>query len=191
MESEVYEQFRDGVGLGSASAFWPGEARQLGDRALLVTGHGNVGYVYYDEGVVMIDTGLPQVFGDHAVKELRRFTEAPIRMVVYTHGHLDHAFNLGPVLADAQARYGACRSDKDQEPAQRPQARATQDADGVALEGHCRPGHWQPCTATGQSRLGGHSEASPPQGDTKPFPCRDQRWVLLLACPSPLGETRP
>ncbi len=104
MESRVYEQFRDGVGLGSASAFWPGEARPLGDRALLVTGHGNVGYVYNDEGVVMIDTGLPQIFGDHAVKELRRFTEAPIRMVVYTHGHLDHAFNLGPVLADAQAR---------------------------------------------------------------------------------------
>jgi alkyl sulfatase BDS1-like metallo-beta-lactamase superfamily hydrolase len=104
MESRAYKQFRDGVGLGAASAFWPGEARQLADRALLVTGHGNVGYVYNDEGVVMIDTGTPQLFGDHAVKELRRFTEAPIRMVVYTHGHIDHAFNLGPVLADAQAR---------------------------------------------------------------------------------------
>jgi alkyl sulfatase BDS1-like metallo-beta-lactamase superfamily hydrolase len=104
MESSAYEQFRDGVGLGAASAFWPGEARPLADRALLVTGHGNVGYVYNDEGVVMIDTGTPQLFGDHAVKELRRFTQAPIRMVIYTHGHIDHAFNLGPVLADAQAR---------------------------------------------------------------------------------------
>ncbi len=104
MESKAYEQFRDGVGLGSASAFWPGEAQQLTDCALLVTGHGNVGFAYDDQGVVMIDTGTPQVFGDHAVAELRRFTEAPIRVVVYTHGHIDHAFNLGPVLDDAQAR---------------------------------------------------------------------------------------
>ncbi|MGD8397367.1 MAG: alkyl sulfatase dimerization domain-containing protein [Anaerolineae bacterium] len=104
MESQAYEQFRDGVGLGSASAFWPGEAQPFGDRALLVTGHGNVGYVYDDAGVVMIDTGTPQVFGDFAVRELRRFTGAPIRTVIYTHGHIDHAFNLAPVLADAEAR---------------------------------------------------------------------------------------
>jgi alkyl sulfatase BDS1-like metallo-beta-lactamase superfamily hydrolase len=104
MESRAYAQFRDGVGLGAASAFWPRPAVEFADRALLVTGHGNVGYVYDDEGVVMIDTGTPQVFGDHAVRELRRFTEAPIRIVVYTHGHIDHAFNLMPVLADAEGR---------------------------------------------------------------------------------------
>jgi alkyl sulfatase BDS1-like metallo-beta-lactamase superfamily hydrolase len=104
MEGKAYEQFRDGVGLGSASAFWPAEAQQFADRALLVTGHGNVGYAYNDAGVVMIDTGTPQIFGDHAVRELRRFTQAPIRAVIYTHGHIDHAFNLGPVLADAEAR---------------------------------------------------------------------------------------
>jgi glyoxylase-like metal-dependent hydrolase (beta-lactamase superfamily II) len=104
MESSAYEQFRDGVGLGAASAFWPAPAAEFADRALLVTGHGNVGYAYDDAGVVMIDTGTPQVFGDHAVRELRRFTQAPIRMVIYTHGHIDHAFNLGPVLADAEAR---------------------------------------------------------------------------------------
>jgi alkyl sulfatase BDS1-like metallo-beta-lactamase superfamily hydrolase len=104
MEANVYEQFRDGVGLGSAAAFWPGPARLFADRALLVVGHGNVGYAYNDEGVVMVDTGTPQIFGDHAIRELRRFTPAPIQAVIYTHGHIDHAFNLGPVLADAQAR---------------------------------------------------------------------------------------
>jgi len=104
MEGKPYEQFRDGVGLGSAAAFWPSEPQPFADRALLVTGHGNVGYAYNDAGVVMIDTGTPQIFGDHAVHALRRFTEAPIRVVIYTHGHIDHAFNLGPVLADAEAR---------------------------------------------------------------------------------------
>ncbi len=104
MESRAYEQFRDGVGLGSAAAFWPSEAREFADRTLLVSGHGNVGFAYNDQGVVMVDTGTPQVFGGYAVSELRRFTEAPIRVVIYTHGHIDHAFNLGPVLADAESR---------------------------------------------------------------------------------------
>lgn len=102
MTSNAYEQFRNGVGLGSASAFWPGEAVAFADRALLVTGHGNVSFLYNDDGVVMFDTGTPQIFGDHAVVQLRRFTSAPIRTVIYTHGHIDHAFNLGPVLADAE-----------------------------------------------------------------------------------------
>jgi glyoxylase-like metal-dependent hydrolase (beta-lactamase superfamily II) len=102
MEAKAYEQFRDGVGLGSAAAFWPAAAKPIADRALLVTGHGNVGYVYNDAGVVMIDTGTPQLFGDHAVRELRKFTQAPIHTVIYTHGHIDHAFNLAPVLADAE-----------------------------------------------------------------------------------------
>jgi alkyl sulfatase BDS1-like metallo-beta-lactamase superfamily hydrolase len=104
MESQAYAQFRDGVGLGAASAFWPGPGVEFADRTLLVTGHGNVGYVWGDEGAVMIDTGTPQVFGDHAVRELRRFTDVPIRIVIYTHGHIDHAFNLAPVLADADAQ---------------------------------------------------------------------------------------
>jgi alkyl sulfatase BDS1-like metallo-beta-lactamase superfamily hydrolase len=104
MESRAYAQFRDGVGLGAASAFWPSPAVEFADRSLLVTGHGNVGYVYGDQGVIMIDTGTPQVFGDHAVRELRRFTQAPIQLVIYTHGHIDHAFNLAPVLADADAK---------------------------------------------------------------------------------------
>ena len=103
-ESKGYEAFRSGVGLGSASAFWPGEAQPLADRALLVTGHGNVGFAYDDHNVVMVDTGTPQVFGEWAVQELRRFSQAPIRIVIYTHGHIDHAFNLGPVLADAARR---------------------------------------------------------------------------------------
>jgi hypothetical protein len=71
MEGKPYEQFRDGVGLGSAAAFWPSEPQPFADRALLVTGHGNVGYAYNDAGVVMIDTGTPQIFGDHAVHALR------------------------------------------------------------------------------------------------------------------------
>jgi alkyl sulfatase BDS1-like metallo-beta-lactamase superfamily hydrolase len=104
LESQAYEQFRTGVGLGSASAFWPGDAQPFGDRALLITGHGNVGFAYNDEGVVMFDTGTPLIYGDKAITELRRFTEAPIRYVIYTHGHIDHAFNLQPVLDDAAAR---------------------------------------------------------------------------------------
>ena len=48
MESKAYDQFRKGIGHGSASAFWPKEAIAFADRALMVTGHGNVGFVYDD-----------------------------------------------------------------------------------------------------------------------------------------------
>lgn len=81
-ESKGYEAFRNGVGLGSASAFWPGKAQPLADRALLVTGHGNVGFAYDDRNVVMFDTGTPQVFGEWAMQELRRFSQVPIRVVI-------------------------------------------------------------------------------------------------------------
>ncbi|GIU88892.1 MAG: hypothetical protein KatS3mg009_3407 [Acidimicrobiia bacterium] len=61
----------------------------------------NVGVFETDEGVVLVDTGCP---GDattllHAVREL---TSAPLHTVVYTHGHLDHAFGLRKLLEDGE-----------------------------------------------------------------------------------------
>jgi alkyl sulfatase BDS1-like metallo-beta-lactamase superfamily hydrolase len=94
--------FKPGVGLGSAGAFFPGPATPFADRCLLIVGHGNVAFAYNDDGVLMVDTGTPVLFGDHAVRELRKHTDAPIHTVFYTHGHIDHAFNVPPVLADAQ-----------------------------------------------------------------------------------------
>ena len=53
----------------------------------------NVGVYETDEGVVLVDTGCP---GDAVtlVEAVRECTSAPLHTVIYTHGHLDHAFGL-------------------------------------------------------------------------------------------------
>lgn len=57
----------------------------------------NVGVYETDDGVVLVDTGCP---GDAVtlVEAVREVTDAPLHTVVYTHGHLDHAFGLRKFL---------------------------------------------------------------------------------------------
>lgn len=64
---------------------------------------GNVGIVITDEGVVLIDTGSPSQ--PHAVLgPLRQLTDQPVRFIIYTHGHSDHAANALPILQEAADR---------------------------------------------------------------------------------------
>ncbi len=64
---------------------------------------GNVGMVVTDEGVVLIDTGSPSnPFA--ALGPLRQITKQPIRYVIYTHGHSDHAANTQAILYEASQR---------------------------------------------------------------------------------------
>ncbi|MFI0467632.1 alkyl sulfatase dimerization domain-containing protein [Saccharopolyspora sp. 5N102] len=59
----------------------------------------NVGVIETGDGVVLVDTGMPRD-GELLRALIRSVTDAPIRTVVYTHGHIDHAFGL-PSLLDA------------------------------------------------------------------------------------------
>jgi glyoxylase-like metal-dependent hydrolase (beta-lactamase superfamily II) len=54
-----------------------------------------------DDGLVMVDTGLRN-FSQHMAKELRNYTSAPVHTVIYTHGHVDHAFGLDAFLLEGQ-----------------------------------------------------------------------------------------
>ncbi len=49
------------------------------------------------EGLVMVDTGMEEA-GEAVYNEIRKQTDAPLHTVVFTHGHLDHAFGLRPWL---------------------------------------------------------------------------------------------
>jgi glyoxylase-like metal-dependent hydrolase (beta-lactamase superfamily II) len=49
------------------------------------------------EGLLLVDTGMVAA-GPRVYEEIRKRTQAPLHTVVYTHGHLDHAFGLGPWL---------------------------------------------------------------------------------------------
>jgi alkyl sulfatase BDS1-like metallo-beta-lactamase superfamily hydrolase len=55
------------------------------------------------DGVVVFDTGL-DLTGNLVVRELRRVSEAPVRYIIYGHGHADHAFGAAAFLRDAEER---------------------------------------------------------------------------------------
>jgi glyoxylase-like metal-dependent hydrolase (beta-lactamase superfamily II) len=52
--------------------------------------------------IVLVDTGTA-TFGPVLAERLRQRTAAPVHTAIYTHGHVDHAFGLGPFLVEGQA----------------------------------------------------------------------------------------
>lgn len=69
----------------------------------LVSAFGNVGLVVTDEGVAVIDTGTP-FDPDAALGPLRQLTDKPVKYIIYTHAHADHAANAQPILDEAAKR---------------------------------------------------------------------------------------
>jgi glyoxylase-like metal-dependent hydrolase (beta-lactamase superfamily II) len=76
----------------------PGDWVEVGDR-VFVTRYAfydqNIGVVLGDEGVLLVDTRLSYRQADEIIRDLRRLTPLPVRVVVDTHGHHDHAFGNG------------------------------------------------------------------------------------------------
>jgi len=81
----------------------PREAREVAPGVHFLAGFGNTTLVVGSEGVAVVDPGL-FANGPRVVAELRRITDLPVRFVVYTHGHYDHAFGTPALLEDAAAR---------------------------------------------------------------------------------------
>jgi alkyl sulfatase BDS1-like metallo-beta-lactamase superfamily hydrolase len=66
-------------------------------------GFGNTTFIVGREGVAVVDPGL-YVNGPKVVAELRSITDLPVRYVLYTHGHYDHAFGTPAFIKDAEER---------------------------------------------------------------------------------------
>jgi len=49
------------------------------------------------DGLVLVDCGM-EAAGPKVMEEIRKHTQAPLHTVVFTHGHMDHAFGLKPWL---------------------------------------------------------------------------------------------
>lgn len=85
----------------------PEDSEEMAPGLYQLSGFGNVGLVVTGEGAVVIDTGRP--FDPNAVLgPLRKITNAPVKYIIYTHGHADHAANAGPLLEEG-ARRGDAR----------------------------------------------------------------------------------
>jgi len=80
-----------------------GELKQVAEGVYLLPGFGNCTLIVAEDGAVVIDPGLFQN-GPRVVTALRSLTDLPVRYVVYTHGHYDHAFGTPAILEDAAVR---------------------------------------------------------------------------------------
>jgi alkyl sulfatase BDS1-like metallo-beta-lactamase superfamily hydrolase len=81
----------------------PQEAREIAPGVHFLAGFGNTTLIVGTEAVAVVDPGL-FTNGPRVVDELRRLTDLPVRYVIYTHGHYDHAFGTPALLEDAAAR---------------------------------------------------------------------------------------
>jgi alkyl sulfatase BDS1-like metallo-beta-lactamase superfamily hydrolase len=66
-------------------------------------GFGNVAFAYGRGDMIAVDTSSQQV-GEMAVAAIRKVTDEPVTLIVYTHGHADHAFGTAAFIKDAALR---------------------------------------------------------------------------------------
>ena len=81
----------------------PKESREIAPGVHFLAGFGNTTLFLGTDAVAVVDPGLFSN-GPRVVQELRHLTDLPVRYVIYTHGHYDHAFGTPAILEDAASR---------------------------------------------------------------------------------------
>ena len=81
----------------------PRTSRPIAPGVHFLAGFGNTTILVGSEAVAVVDPGL-FINGPRVVEELRAITDLPVRYVIYTHGHYDHAFGTPALLDDAEVR---------------------------------------------------------------------------------------
>ena len=67
-----------------------------------VPAFGNISAFATDDGLLLVDTGGRHVARSNFDK-VRSWSDRPLATVIYTHGHIDHVFGLGPYEEEADA----------------------------------------------------------------------------------------
>jgi len=75
----------------------------VGDGVAFVASFGNLTAVDTSEGLVLIDTGSFFLARNNH-QQVREWSPKRLHTAVYTHGHVDHAFGVGPFEAEALER---------------------------------------------------------------------------------------
>jgi len=69
----------------------------------LISGFGNSTCIETDDGLVIVDACV-RPMGPRLLQQIRSLSDKPIRYVIYTHGHFDHAFGVWALLEEAERR---------------------------------------------------------------------------------------
>jgi alkyl sulfatase BDS1-like metallo-beta-lactamase superfamily hydrolase len=75
---------------------------EVSDRTAFLSAFGNVSGFATDEGLVLVDTGNA-VMAKTNHEQLRRWTDGHLHTAVFSHGHIDHVFGVGPFEEEAAA----------------------------------------------------------------------------------------
>ncbi|WP_037577474.1 alkyl sulfatase dimerization domain-containing protein [Phaeacidiphilus oryzae] len=78
--------------------------RTLAPGVHLLGGQGHSLAVETSAGVVLVDTGSSRRMAESLHERLRTVTEAPVRWIVYSHGHLGYNYGVPAWLAAAEGR---------------------------------------------------------------------------------------
>jgi alkyl sulfatase BDS1-like metallo-beta-lactamase superfamily hydrolase len=92
----------DDLGQGRNPLFGAlGEISEITDAVAFLPNFANVTAVSSEEGLVLVDTGSPLTASAvHAA--IRTWSSARLHRAIYSHGHIDHVFGVGPFELEAR-----------------------------------------------------------------------------------------
>jgi alkyl sulfatase BDS1-like metallo-beta-lactamase superfamily hydrolase len=79
-----------------------GHAEEITGGVAFLPNFGNCTAIATDDGLVMVDTGSIMT-AEHVFREVRSWSNQPLRYAIYSHGHIDHVFGVGPFDDEASA----------------------------------------------------------------------------------------
>ncbi|MDQ4005841.1 MAG: MBL fold metallo-hydrolase, partial [Actinomycetota bacterium] len=80
-----------------------GQLVEVAPRTAFLHSFANVSAFETDDGLILVDTGS-QMTATAVHDEIRKWSDAPLRVAVFTHGHIDHVFGVEPFDAEAAER---------------------------------------------------------------------------------------
>jgi alkyl sulfatase BDS1-like metallo-beta-lactamase superfamily hydrolase len=63
----------------------------------------SIGVVKTEEGLVVFDLSINR-YGRRVLDEIRKFSDKPIKYIIYSHGHFDHAFGFANILEEIKEK---------------------------------------------------------------------------------------
>jgi alkyl sulfatase BDS1-like metallo-beta-lactamase superfamily hydrolase len=77
-----------------------GHLAELTDGVAFLPNFANCTVFATDDGLVMVDTGSI-ITAEHVHEEVRAWSDQPLRNAIFSHGHIDHVFGVGPFDEEA------------------------------------------------------------------------------------------